>query len=142
MVFFILFVLQSSCAYPPLEGAGGGLLAIIFLVKLCSTPFSSPTFKIPTVKNSLAYFKKAFENWIRPQIISVLVANVSYDFNSFKELLELTDGNLASHLKVLEKEAYTLINKSFVGGKPNTRGAFVFLVQFCFPLLFPSLRSR
>jgi DNA-binding HxlR family transcriptional regulator len=52
-----------------------------------------------------------------------LVANVSYDFNSLKELLELTDGNLASHLKALEKEAYILINKTFIGKKPNTQYA-------------------
>nr|WP_262895520.1 transcriptional regulator [Mucilaginibacter segetis] len=55
------------------------------------------------------------------QIMSVLVANESYDFNSLKELLAVTDGNLASHLKALEKEQYITINKSFLGRKPNTR---------------------
>jgi hypothetical protein len=55
------------------------------------------------VKISLDQFDKAFENRIRLQIMSVLVANESYDFNSLKELLDLTDGNLASHLKALEK---------------------------------------
>ncbi|WP_395802899.1 winged helix-turn-helix domain-containing protein [Daejeonella sp.] len=73
--------------------------------------------------NSLEQFNKVFENRIRLQIMSVLVANVSYDFNSLKELLELTDGNLASHLKALEKEAYILINKTFIGKKPNTQYA-------------------
>jgi DNA-binding HxlR family transcriptional regulator len=73
--------------------------------------------------NSLAQFNKAFENRIRLQIMSVLVANASYDFNSLKELLELTDGNLASHLKALEKEEYILINKTFIGKKPNTQYA-------------------
>lgn len=71
--------------------------------------------------NSLKQFNKAFENRIRLQIMSVLVANASYDFNSLKELLELTDGNLASHLKALEKEEYILINKTFIGKKPNTQ---------------------
>lgn len=63
---------------------------------------------------------KAFENRIRLQIMSVLAANQRYDFNSLKELLDITDGNLASHLKGLEKEEYILVNKSFLGRKPNT----------------------
>jgi DNA-binding MarR family transcriptional regulator len=73
------------------------------------------------VKVSLDQFDKAFENRIRLQIMSVLVANESYDFNSLKELLSVTDGNLASHLKALEKEEYISVNKSFVGRKPNTQ---------------------
>ena len=73
------------------------------------------------MKNVLEQFDKAFENRIRLQIMSVLVANESYDFNSLKELLNVTDGNLASHLKALEKEEYILVNKSFVGRKPNTQ---------------------
>lgn len=63
---------------------------------------------------------KAFENRIRLQIMSVLMVNKRYDFNSLKELLGVTDGNLASHLKALEKEEYIMVNKSFVGKKPNT----------------------
>lgn len=73
------------------------------------------------MKISLDQFDKAFENRIRLQIMSVLVANESYDFNSLKELLNVTDGNLASHLKALEKEQYILVHKSFVGRKPNTQ---------------------
>jgi DNA-binding HxlR family transcriptional regulator len=75
------------------------------------------------VKKSLEQFNKAFENRIRLQIMSVLVANENYDFNSLKELLEVTDGNLASHLKALEKEEYILVNKTFIGRKPNTQYA-------------------
>jgi DNA-binding MarR family transcriptional regulator len=63
---------------------------------------------------------KAFENRVRLQIMSVLAANERYDFNSLKELLNITDGNLASHLKALEKEAYITVHKSFLGRKPNT----------------------
>ena len=73
------------------------------------------------MKVTLTNFDKAFENRIRLQIMSVLVANESYDFNSLKELLDVTDGNLASHLKALEKEEYITVNKSFLGRKPNTR---------------------
>jgi len=49
------------------------------------------------------------------------MANESYDFNSFKELLEVTDGNLASNLKSLEKEGYINVTKSFIDRKPNTK---------------------
>jgi DNA-binding MarR family transcriptional regulator len=73
------------------------------------------------VKDSLEQFDKAFENRIRLQIMSVLAVNDSYDFNSLKELLQVTDGNLASHLKALEKEEYINITKSFIGRKPNTQ---------------------
>jgi len=73
------------------------------------------------VKIPLEQFDKAFENRLRLQIMSVLVANESYDFNSLKELLNATDGNLASHLKALEKEQYITVEKSFIGRKPNTR---------------------
>lgn len=74
-----------------------------------------------TVEATLHNFDKAFESRIRLQIMSVLVANESYDFNSLKELLAVTDGNLASHLKALEKEEYISVIKSFLGRKPNTR---------------------
>jgi DNA-binding MarR family transcriptional regulator len=70
---------------------------------------------------ALHNFDKAFENRTRLQIMSVLAANESYDFNSLKELLAVTDGNLASHLKALEKEEYISVSKSFLGRKPNTR---------------------
>jgi DNA-binding MarR family transcriptional regulator len=63
---------------------------------------------------------KAFENRLRLQIMSVLMVNDRYDFNSLKELLQVTDGNLASHLKGLEKEEYIVVHKSFLGRKPNT----------------------
>jgi DNA-binding HxlR family transcriptional regulator len=49
-----------------------------------------------------------------------LMVNPKLNFNELKELMELTDGNLASHLKALEKVEYVSVNKSFVGRKPNT----------------------
>jgi len=55
--------------------------------------------------------------------MSVLAVNERYDFNALKELLKATDGNLASHLKALEKEEYITVNKSFIGRKPNTQYA-------------------
>lgn len=65
-------------------------------------------------------FDKAFENRLRLQIMAVLTANERYDFNSLKELLEVTDGNLASHLKALEKVNYIAVQKIFIGRKTNT----------------------
>ena len=53
--------------------------------------------------------------------MSALAVNDMLDFNTIKELLDLTDGNLASHIKSLEKEGYISSEKSFVGKKPNTR---------------------
>lgn len=53
--------------------------------------------------------------------MSILMVNNSVDFNRLKELLGVTDGNLASHIKALESEDYILITKQFVGKKPNTQ---------------------
>lgn len=75
------------------------------------------------MKNPFEQLDKAFENRVRLQIMSVLVVNDRYDFNSLKDLLAITDGNLASHLKALEKEEYISVNKSFLGRKPNTNYA-------------------
>jgi DNA-binding HxlR family transcriptional regulator len=68
-------------------------------------------------------YDKAFENIIRLRIMSVLMVNERYDFNSFKALLGVTDGNLASHLRHLENAAYIFIEKSFAGRKPQTNYA-------------------
>lgn len=53
--------------------------------------------------------------------MSALAVNDTFDFNSLKEFLDVTDGNLASHLKGLEKEAFIGVQKTFVGRKPNTQ---------------------
>ena len=53
--------------------------------------------------------------------MSALAVNDDFDFNSLKEFLGVTDGNLASHLKALEKDDVIGIKKSFVGRKPNTK---------------------
>ena len=64
---------------------------------------------------------KAFESRVRLGIMSALMVNESLDFNGFKELLDVTDGNLASHTRALEKLEYIRVEKSFIGRKPNTR---------------------
>lgn len=63
---------------------------------------------------------KAFENRVRLGMMSVLMVNDSLDFNSLKELLQVTDGNLASHAAALEKEGLIHIRKEFAGKKTLT----------------------
>lgn len=73
------------------------------------------------MKTMLKGFHKAFESRVRLGIMSVLAVNDSVDFNALKNYLDLTDGNLASHLKALENDAFIGLTKAFVGRKPNTR---------------------
>jgi DNA-binding HxlR family transcriptional regulator len=73
------------------------------------------------VKNPFENLDKVLEHRVRLQIMSVLVTNDAFDFNSLKEMLSVTDGNLASHIKALEKEKYVSVNKTFVDRKPNTK---------------------
>ena len=63
---------------------------------------------------------KAFESKVRLGIMSVLMVNDEIDFNSLKELLGVTDGNLASHTRALESLEYIVVKKQFVGRKPKT----------------------
>ncbi len=72
------------------------------------------------MKRILSNFHKAFESKVRLGIMSALVVNESVDFNALKELLNVTDGNLASHLKALEKNGFIKVKKKFLGRKPNT----------------------
>jgi DNA-binding MarR family transcriptional regulator len=72
------------------------------------------------VKNSFQNLNKAFDNKIRLGIMSVLSVNSRASFNQLKEVLEVTDGNLASHLKSLENAGYIAVIKRFKNRKPNT----------------------
>ncbi len=63
---------------------------------------------------------KIFDSRIRLGIMSALMVNTEINFNELKELLQITDGNLASHLKTLEESGYVKIQKGFVGRKTNT----------------------
>jgi DNA-binding HxlR family transcriptional regulator len=73
------------------------------------------------MKDPIAGLNKVFDSRIRLGIMSVLMVNEFYDFNSFKDTLKLTDGNLASHLKALEDKGLIRVEKQFVGRKPNTK---------------------
>ena len=72
------------------------------------------------MKVAISNLNKLFENRVRLGIMAVLMINDSYDFNSLKETLQVTDGNLASHLKALEENLLIKVNKQFIGRKPNT----------------------
>ncbi|HNW57423.1 MAG TPA: transcriptional regulator [Bacteroidales bacterium] len=72
------------------------------------------------MKEIVANLQKVFESRVRLEIMSILMVNDSYEYNSFKEILQVTDGNLASHLKTLEKKGLIKVNKQFIGKKPNT----------------------
>lgn len=72
------------------------------------------------MKDILKHINKVFDHRIRLGIMSALMVNESVDFNTLKEILGVTDGNLASHIKALEKVDYIHIEKQFLGKKPNT----------------------
>ncbi|MNE02765.1 hypothetical protein D3C80_952470 [compost metagenome] len=63
---------------------------------------------------------KDFESRVRLGIMSVLMVNDWVDFTEMKTVLNITDGNLASHSSALEKAQYIEIKKEFVGKKPKT----------------------
>jgi DNA-binding HxlR family transcriptional regulator len=72
------------------------------------------------MKDLISNINKIFESRVRLGIMSVLMINDTYDFNNLKETLNVTDGNLASHLKVLEEKGMIKVNKQFIRRKPNT----------------------
>ena len=72
------------------------------------------------MKNYIDDLNKAFESRIRLGIMSILMVNDGVDFGNLKEMLNITDGNLASHIAALEKMDYVKVNKQFLGKKPNT----------------------
>jgi DNA-binding PadR family transcriptional regulator len=48
------------------------------------------------------------------------MVNDKVDFTMLKDLLDITDGNMASHISGLEKLGYLKVTKQFIGKKPNT----------------------
>lgn len=72
------------------------------------------------MKNFIGNLNKAFESRVRLGVMSILLVNDHADFGSLKEQLQITDGNLASHISALEKLGYIEVRKQFIGKKPNT----------------------
>ena len=72
------------------------------------------------MKNPIENLNKIFDSRVRLGIMSVLLVNEEVNFNELKELIEITDGNLASHLKTLEENGFIKVQKGFIGRKTNT----------------------
>lgn len=72
------------------------------------------------MKNPIEQLNKIFDSRIRLGIMSALMVNDSINFNELKDLIAVTDGNLASHLKTLEESGFIKVQKGFVGRKTNT----------------------
>jgi DNA-binding HxlR family transcriptional regulator len=72
------------------------------------------------MKRIIENLNKAFDNKVRLGIMSLLMVNDWVEFNTLKEMLDLSDGRLASHIKALEAENYIEVRKLFVGKKPQT----------------------
>jgi DNA-binding MarR family transcriptional regulator len=72
------------------------------------------------MKNPISGLNKIFDNRIRLGVMSVLIVNEEISFNDLKGMLEVTDGNLATHLVSLEENGFIKVHKGFVGRKTNT----------------------
>ncbi len=72
------------------------------------------------MKNPIEHLNKIFDSRIRLGIMSSLLVNQDVNFNQLKEWIGVTDGNLASHLKTLEENAFIKVHKGFNGRKTNT----------------------
>ena len=72
------------------------------------------------MKNPINGLNKIFESRIRLGVMSILVVNEEINFNDLKQMLEVTDGNLATHLVNLEENGFIKVHKGFIGRKTNT----------------------
>jgi DNA-binding MarR family transcriptional regulator len=73
-----------------------------------------------SAKNPIAGLNKVFDNRIRLGTMSILIVNDEVSFNDLKQMLEVTDGNLATHLVNLEDNGLLKVHKGFIGRKTNT----------------------
>lgn len=72
------------------------------------------------MKDIINGLDKLLESRVRLGVMSLLTVNEAMDFNVLKETMNLTDGNLASHINALEKEKYIKVKKGFIGKKTKT----------------------
>ena len=72
------------------------------------------------MKNPITGLNKIFESRIRLGVMSILMVNEEINFNDLKQMLEVTDGNLATHLVTLEESGFIKVHKGFIGRKTNT----------------------
>ncbi len=72
------------------------------------------------MNNPIEGLNKVFESRIKLGVMSILQVNDWVNYNALKDYLEVTDGNLASHLRSLENLNFIEVRKQFVGRKPQT----------------------
>ncbi len=72
------------------------------------------------MKEIFEHINKVFESRVRLAVMSVLMVNDFVEFSALKQMLNLTDGNLAAHMSTLEKNRYVSVKKRFKGRKPST----------------------
>jgi DNA-binding MarR family transcriptional regulator len=72
------------------------------------------------INDSIKQLNKVFDSRIRIGIMSALMVNDSLAFNDLKAIIDVTDGNLATHLRTLEEQAYITVQKGFIGRKTST----------------------
>ncbi len=68
-------------------------------------------------------FNELIHQSVRLQIMAALNAldeESQLDFGALRDLLGVTDGNLATHLRKLEDAGYIQVTKTFVGRRPRT----------------------
>jgi DNA-binding MarR family transcriptional regulator len=75
---------------------------------------------IYNMKNPIENLNKIFDSRIRMGVMSILIVNEEVSFNDLKQMLDVTDGNLASHMINLEENGYVKVHKGFIGRKTNT----------------------
>ena len=67
------------------------------------------------VNNPISGLNKIFDNRVRLGVMSILMVNEEISFNDLKEELQVTDGNLATHMQTLEEEGYIKVQNGFIG---------------------------
>ena len=78
------------------------------------------TYEVKSMTNPISNLNKVFDSRIRLGVMSSLMVNAEMSFNDLKQMLEVTDGNLATHLVNLEENGYIKVHKGFIGRKTNT----------------------
>jgi DNA-binding HxlR family transcriptional regulator len=93
------------------------------------------------MNNPIEQLNKVFDSRIRIGIMSALMVNETVNFNDLKQLIDVTDGNLASHLKTLEECNYVKVQKGFIGRKTNTTYTITRLGEKAFRLHLDALEK-
>lgn len=93
------------------------------------------------MKNPIENLNKSFDSRVRLGIMSALMVNEEVNFNELKELIQVTDGNLASHIKALEENGFIKVNKGFIGRKTNTTYAATKAGEKAFKLHLEALEA-